>query len=211
MLSVLAGSVAAGCVPFKKTSPFWGTIAAPFDQPEGPVITREYAQKLPYASMLAWFEDGPKALVVLAEIEAGDRWTWHSAERQSLTTYGPFVVKAIGTEMELRGSILGGGWSKNPLDMVGRQLGRSLDVAVENQRVQVALDSDFVSAGDATIDILERSYSVHRVRERVSSRKKRRYLNDYWVEKATGRCWKSRQIIIPRLPYLNIEVLKFPA
>jgi hypothetical protein len=207
-LTLATGAAAAACVPFEETSPFWGTIGAGFRPPQGPEITREYVDNLPYASLLAWFKGTPKSLLVLGEVADDKRLTWYSAERQSITTFGPFVVGALGLEIELRNTILSGRWSANPLDLVGAELSRTLDVVVEGKRTQVYLSSTFELADQQTIEILGRTYDVRRVIEKVRSGGRPRYRNEYWVDVATGRCRKSRQTIVPTLPPLNLEVTK---
>lgn len=210
LLSLLSGSLATACTTFDK-SPFWQTMAAGVKPPKSatPQITREYADKLPYASMMAWFDNGPRALLVLSEFEPNDRLTWHSAQRQSITTYGPLIVRALGTEIELRNTIFSGPWSSNLNDLTGNRLERQLDIAVEGERVQLVLESRFTSAAIEEVDILGRKYSLRHYREKVRSDGKPRYENSYWSDDQ-NRCWKSRQIITPRLPHFNIEILKYP-
>ena len=210
-LTPIAGATAAACAPFSGKSPFWGTIGAGFKGVPGPTITREYTDKLPYASVLAWFEGAPKSLLVLGEAAGDQRLTWYSAERQTITTYGPFVVAAQGLDLELRGTELVGTWSPNPLELVGRKLQRVLDIAVEGKPTQVPLTSSFEVGQLEPVDILGTRYHLHSVVEAVSFEGRHRHKNEYWVEPETGRTWKSRQIAIPTLPPLNIEVTKYPA
>lgn len=211
LTTATAGSLAA-CVPFKQTSPFWGTLAAGVEGVgENASISRAYTEQLPYASLVAWFDGAPKALLVLAEVTADGRWVWHSADRQSLITFGPFVVAALGFDLELRGTRLDAKWVANPLQLVGKEVARTLDVMAENQRVQVELDGRFATRGAEQVEIFGIDYHLTRVTEQVSSGGRRRYDNEYWVDAAAGRTWKSRQIVVPRMPALNVEVMKYPA
>lgn len=199
-------------MPFEKTSPFWGTIGAGVrgGLPEAPQVNREYADRLPYASMLAWFNGSPKALVVLAEFGPGEMLTWRSAERQSITTFGPFVASLIGLDLELRSTSFDGAWSPNPLEMVGRTVLRALDIAVDGERRHIALESRFRSKEAQPVAIEGKTYSLQEVVETVSSAGRTRFANRYWVDAKTGRCWKSRQTPIPTLPVLNTAILKYP-
>lgn len=160
--------------------------------------------------MLAWFEGGPKALIVLGEVTGDRRFTWYSTEKQSITTFGPFVVSALGFDIELRSTLFSGGWRSNPLDLVGRTLTRSLDIFAEGERVQVPLSSKFLADGVEDVEILGTARQLRRVREKVKYGGRVRHENDYWVEESTGRCWKSRQLAVPTLPALNLEVTKYP-
>jgi hypothetical protein len=200
----------AACTSLEKSSPFWGTIGAGFRPRSASSIDPDYVRRLPYATMQAWFDGGAKALVVLGDVSSDRRLTWFSAERQSLTTFGPFVVRLLGLDLELRSTILGGGWHANPLEMAGRKLTRSLDVLAEGDRVQVPLVSSFVSGATENVEILGTTRRLQRVHERVEYAGRRRFSNDYWVDVPTGRCWKSRQIVVPTLPPLNLEVTKYP-
>jgi len=210
LLVLLSGAAVAGCT---SSSPFWGTLAASVTggAAGAPEISRAYTDKLPYASMLAWFDGSPKALLVLGEVLPGGRLVWHTADRQTITTFGPFVVSAIGFDNELRSVALQGGWVANPLQMAGRRATRVIDVAIEGERHQVALESRFAVGQIDDIEILDRPYRLKRVSERVIHDKRVRFENEYWVDTADDRCWKSRQTIVPGVPRFNIEILKYPA
>lgn len=207
-LAILSTFALAGCA----SSPFWGTLRAGIAGGTGddPAVSREYADKLPYASMLAWFDGSPQALVVLAEFAANSRWIWYSAERQAIATFGPFVTSLLGIERELRGANLQGTWDRNPLNLVGRRLGRIIDVAAEGERTQIALASRFERGSSEDIDLLGVRKELQIVNERVSAEGRHRFTNRYWVDAATGQCWKSRQTVVPTLPRFNIEILKYP-
>jgi len=201
----------SACVPFRDTSPFFGTIAAALGgagEASGSAFTRAQVENLRYASLQAWFDRGPKALIILAEAQDRQRLLWRSAERQSITTFGPFVVSALGIDPELRDTSFQGKWSSDPREMVGTRATRVLDVAVEGERALVHLESRFEVEKRETLTILERTYDLQRVTEVVSSGGRNRYENHYWIEPSSGRYWKSRQIVVPTLPPLNIEILK---
>lgn len=213
LLRLLPGAALAGCVPFADTSPFWGTIAGGLKggATTGPAISRAYTDTLPYASMIAWFDGAARALLVLGEILPDRRMVWHSADRQTVTTFGPYVVSALGFERELRDSTLQGDWLTNPTLMSGRRSKRYIDVAVEGGRHQIALESQFRTGRVEDVEILDRDYRLTTVVERVSHDGRVRFTNKYWTDVTDGRCWKSRQTIVPTVPPLNIEVLKYPA
>lgn len=213
LLTLLSGATIAGCVPFGNSSPFWGTIGAGLKGGvgEGPSISREYSDKLPYASMLAWFDGSAKALLVLGEILPDGRHVWYTAERQTITTFGAYVVAALGFDRELRTARLQGEWQRNPILMPGRRAIRLIDVAIDGERHQVALESRFAVGKVEDVEILDRAYRLTSVVERVSHDDRVRFTNEYWVDPANGRCWKSRQTVVPTMPRLNIEVLKYPS
>lgn len=211
-MALLPALAVAGCAQFSRNSPFWGTLRAGVeggvDKPEP--ISREYTDKLPYASMLAWFDGSPPALIVLAEATPDGRWVWNSAQRQAVIGFGPLIVGMLGFDIDLRGTRLNGSWDRNMLRHVGRSLTRVLDVAAEGDRVQVPLRSQFRRGGTEDVEILGVSYRLDVVHERVSAEGRHRFTNRYWVNPEDGRCWKSVQTVIPTLPKFHTEVLKYP-
>ncbi|MDO9488353.1 MAG: YjbF family lipoprotein [Sphingomonadaceae bacterium] len=209
-LSLASLGALAGCAGFSRSSPFWGTMAAGVDPNKTSNVTREYADTLPYASMAAWFSGSPKSLLVLAEYAPGGRLVWQSAERQAIVTDGAFVVRALGTELELRDT----SFAPAVPDLRradGVRSERWFDVAVENRRVRFGARSKFHVGSVKTVDVFGEDRRLLRVSESVSSDGKPRYSNDYWIDEADGFCWKSRQIVVPTLPPLNIEIVKRPA
>lgn len=184
-------------------------MAAGIDPPETNRVSRAYAETLPYASMAAWFSGAPKSLLVLAEYSPGDRLTWQSAERQAIVTHGAFVVRALGTELELRDSRFTPAIS-DLRRADGMRSERWFDVAVENRRVQFETRSRFRVGSVKSVDVFGEERRLLHVSEAVSSAGKPRYENDYWIDEADGFCWKSRQIVVPTLPPLNIEIVKRP-
>ena len=95
--------------------------------------------------------------------------------------------------------------------MAGRRAGRLLDLSIDGERHQIALESRFAIGSAEELEVLDRPYRLTVVTEKVSYNRRVRFTNEYWVEAATGRCWKSRQTIVPTVPRLNIEMLKYPA
>ncbi len=212
-IGLLSGLAVSGCASFTKSSPFWGTIAAGVGGGDvgAPAISREYTDKLPYASMLAWFDGSPKALLVLSRALPDGRYIWHSADRKAITGFGPYVVSAIGFDRELRSTAYEGVWDRNPSNMVGRRVARTLDMSIDGERHQLRLESNFVRGDVEQVDVFGRDYRLQKVVERVSHDGRKRFENDYWVEPTTGRCWKSQQTIVPTVPPFNIEILKYPS
>jgi hypothetical protein len=205
LLSLVAASGLTACA-----SPFWGTLASGIRKPQGPTITRAYADRLPYASLMGWFDKGSKALLVLGEYSESNRLTWYSAERQSLTTFGPFIVQALGTDIELRDSRLSNGWSRDLRELVGLSLERSSRFLARGDEVEVITRSTFAAGERVTINILGVNHTVRKFTESVAAEGRTRYTNSYWVDESNGRCWKSKQILAPTLPHFNIEVVKSP-
>lgn len=206
MVSIAALGLTS-CAGTRRGSAFWSTVTGTRPS-EGPAATRAYADALPYASMLFWIDGQARSLIVLGTVDPDQRLTWYTADKAAITTYGPFVVAAAGTDVELRRTSFGSGWGTDVRALVGKPLERTTLVAERGEATAV-LRSRFRAAGSDTVRILDRKLDLQRFDETVIANDRVRFLNSYWVD-AAGACHKSRQQILPTMPPLNIEILKFP-
>lgn len=205
-----AFGLAACTSGIRKTSPFWSTVTNTRPQKANDDI-RAYAESLEYASMLFWFDGQSRSLVVLGRNEPENRLTWFTAEKQEVTTFGPFITRAIGTEVELRSTEFGNGWSTDARSLVGKKLTRQTIVAHHGKTATATLKSTFHDAGLGTIDILGKKVAVRRINESMIADNRIRILNSYWVDAATGRWQKTRQQVIPTMSPTNTAMLKSPS
>ncbi|MFZ4109332.1 MAG: YjbF family lipoprotein [Polymorphobacter sp.] len=193
----------AGCSgDIRKTSPFWSTVTN--NQPksaDGDI--RAYADSLAYSSMLFWFDGQSRSLVVLARSDADDRLTWYSAEREAITTFGPFIVKSLGTEVELRETVLGAGWSTDIRSLIGKTLTRRTLVSHRGAEAEAVLKSRFRDAGLSPIDVLGEKRQARRIDETLVAENRVQLTNSYWIDPETGAWLKGRQQVIPLLPPVN--------
>ncbi|NJC08939.1 YjbF family lipoprotein [Polymorphobacter fuscus] len=200
----------AGCTgDIRKTSPFWSTVTNTRPQKADDDI-RAYADSLPYASMLFWFDGQSRSLIVLGKEEPEDRLTWYTAEKQAVTTFGPFITRAIGTEVELRSTTFGPGWSSDVRQLAGKSLTRQTVVAHRNNEVTATLTSRFHNAGMTMIKVLGKAIEAYRIDESMIADNRVRILNSYWVDPATGAWLKTRQQVIPLMSPVNTAMLKPP-
>lgn len=193
----------------RKTSPFWSTVTNTRPQKADADI-RAYAESLSYASMLFWFDGQSRSLIVLGREDPEDRLTWYTAEKQRVTTFGPFITQAIGTEVELRRTEFGPGWSSDVRSLVGKTLTRQTIVAHHGKEATATLKSTFHDAGLATIDVLGKTMTVRRIDESMVADNRIRILNSYWVDPQTGGWQKARQQVIPMMAPVNTALLKSP-
>jgi len=141
----------AACTPeVRNTSPFWSTVTNNRPQKADADI-RSYAEALPYPSMLFWFDGQARSLIVLGNDGADERRTWYTAEKQVVTTFGPFIVGAFGTEVELRKTIFDNGWSSDVRSHAGKSLSRETVVALRGEEATATLKARFSDAGRTTI------------------------------------------------------------
>ena len=207
LLAVAATAGLTACAGLRRGSPFFSTVTNTGARGTASSI-RAYADSLPYASLLFWFEGQAKSLIILSTIDPGERLTWASSER-SLTTYGPFVVATAGTEVELRETRFGPGWSTDLRTLDGKTLERTALVARKGEAT-TRLRSHFRRGGTELVKLLDGKRVLTRIDESVVANERSRLLNSYWIDDATGHCLRSRQSALPTMQPLNIEVVKFP-
>ncbi len=198
----------AGCTTTVRSSPFWATIKSGIiGTPKDPAISRSASDSLPYANIVAWFEGTPSAILVLGTINPGNILDWYTRDGKMISTKGPFVVRAIGFDVDLRDMRFGRGWNDNLTAMVGGRPSRTA-IYQPGTRVEILFESTFHRRGMKQITILGKSYELEKFEERVSSGGQHRFSNHYWIDPGTGFCWQSQQKIIPTEPSLNIGILK---
>ena len=208
-VSVGTFGLAACASDLRKTSPFWSTVTNTRPQKADADI-RAYAEGLDYASMLFWFDGQSRSLVVLGGADATDRLIWYTAEKQAISTYGPFITRAIGTEVELRETKFGDGWSSDVRNLVGMSVTRQTTIAHRGKQATATLVSTFRDVGPTSIDVLGNAYQVRQIDETMVAENRTRILNSYWVDSVSGEWRKARQQVIPLLAPVNTMIVKSP-
>ncbi len=167
-------------------------------------VDRAYVDRVPYASILAWFDDAPAAFMVLSQVTAG-RLIWLSADRRAIVTQGAFVVQTVGLETNLDATQFPDG--EPPTVPLSGVLKRSVDIRSQGY-FNLDVTSTFRRLGDETITILQRAHDVTVVEEVASYGRVAKVTNKYYLDRANGLVWKSIQTPIPGQPQLNIEILR---
>jgi hypothetical protein len=201
----------AGCSgDIRKTSPFWSTVTNnQAKSPDGDI--RAYADSLAYSSMLFWFDGQSRSLVVLARSDADERLTWYTAEKHAITTFGPFIVKSLGTEVELRETVFGAGWSTDIRSLIGKTLTRRTLVSYRGVEADAVLKSKFRDSGFSPIDVLGEQRRARRIDETVVAENRVQLANSYWIDPESGEWLKGRQHVIPLLPPINTIAMLRPS
>ena len=202
----MAGGLALGGCGFVEKSPFFSTIAT-FNKRADGKIDRAKVEAVPYASLLAWFDGSARALLVLGDYLPENRLVWYSAQRQSLTTWGGFVLTLSGVDVSLRSTTLIGQWDRDLHQLVGRPLARTLDYEASSGRATVVTKSQFSDRGIEETQVFDKRRRLRRIREAVVADRWHHYANDYWIDEA-GFCWKSRQTVVPTMAPLNLVVTR---
>lgn len=174
-------------------------------------ITLEQASAISYATLGIRVGGGPEQIVVLAGNEQSTL-LWTSAARIALETWNGRIVRSSGFAFNLSGTMFRG---NDPLATIGSSGGsanssRYVDLPELNV-YSVALDCEMTAAGAESTTILGQSIPTIRVNEHCHSAKLDwDFDNVFWVGQSSGFVWKSRQFISPKLPPLDIEVLRPP-
>lgn len=199
----------SGCSTGLGRSGLWGTVISGlrWDGAKSQ-ITKERIESIPYASIAAWFAGAAPAMLVLGEIEPDGSHIWYVSRNQLIVTWGPFVTRILGIEVDLVATEFGAGWSKDLRSMLGKKVHRTLTFGTE-RRVTATETSRFTVDGSDDIQIYGRKLRLRKIVERVSAEGVHRFSNHYWIDE-TGFCWKSQQTVIPTAGPFNIEVLRPP-
>lgn len=211
---IVPATTLPGCALVSTESPYWATVAAVAGVTQPTPVTRQQADDLPYASILAWYDDGAVAFMVLGEVGPHRELVYYSQSRQVLVTRGPFIVRSVGMAGDLTRTVFPPDWpladNGEPADLrglAGRTLVRRIDIQ-SAALFDVPLSSRFTLDGTARIDILGRPQETVILREDVKMPGEKPYSNRYWIDPTTGFCWKSHQHIHARADAMNIEITK---
>ena len=165
---------------------------------------------VPYASIGLGVGGARKQLIVLESVDGRDH-RWLTGDPIAIVTRGGRILSTAGFPDDLSATRPAG---PDPVDGGLHRLTkptpavRIIDLRrdrVFDQRVDCMLKP----RGRTRIEILGVERQVVKVKEKC--RAKRIYwsfTNVYWADVETGRVWRSRQYIHPRMPALTIDVLR---
>jgi hypothetical protein len=173
-------------------------------------VTRDQIRQIPYATIRAKIANGQRSVLVLFRYDGGDLH-WMSADRIALTTRAGRLVKSAGLASDLRASATVGedpvAAGLHRLDGPVR-LTRLVDI-VPGSRYGVPITLTLEPQAEETVEILELTYDVVRVRETGSAPLLDwQFENTYWASRDNGFVWKSVQHLVPDLGPVELEILK---
>lgn len=165
---------------------------------------------VPYASIGLGIGDSRKQLIVLESVTGRDH-RWLTGDPVAIVTRGGRIMNTAGFPDDLSATRLPG---PDPADGgLHRLTGpvtatRIIDLRADrvfDQRVDCRLKP----AGRETVTILGVDRDLIRVKERCKAKRIHwRFTNVFWADPETGRLWRSRQHVHPRMPPLTIDVLR---
>ena len=180
---------------------------------QGPSITREQVDAIPYASMGLQIGKGPLSLVVLGRV-AGDKLHWISADRNAFVTQRGRLVATAGLTTNLQHTEI----KDDPLldaprlmllsSKEGISYRKSLDWQPDNV-YSVTLDAVLQYVGDEDLQLLGNTIPTrHFIEKNNNNYLNWQFTNEYWVSYATGEVVKAIEYIHPELPVFKHSVYK---
>jgi hypothetical protein len=198
----LAGVALAGCgvTAQKYTDLAWAQITG-----ETPVVTREQAAAIPYASIGVQSGNSNQVVLVLGTIQDGSA-QWLS--RQILvTTRDGRIVETAGFPNNLTKMDFAGG---PPLPRAGTRYALLFDLedlGVFGARAECAM----ADKGPEAVTILGANIPTrHLVEDCDMHLIGWSFENEFWLDAKTGFVWQSIQYVHPKLPPLTVQVFRPP-
>lgn len=173
-------------------------------------VTRDQIRQIPYATIRAKVGNGQRSVLVLYRYDGTDLH-WLSSDRVALTTRSGRLVKSGGLLTNLRASsMVGDDPVATGLHRLNGPTRRTRLIDIEPGALYgIPVDLSIEPEAEETIEIVELTYDVVRVRERAEAPLLAwSFENVYWADRETGLVWKSVQHLVPDLGPVELEILK---
>lgn len=179
-----------------------------------PRITRDYAAKLPYASMSARLGGGPLSLMVLARVQQRDL-VWRAGKDFVVVTRAGRIVQTAGWPSNIRQTWLRGA---DPLATAPHRLSgpveyaRVLDLQTKEEDFEtLTVVSRLRPVGPERITILGLQFDTVLLEEQNRAEGADWTFTDrYWADAQNGLIWQSDQHVAPDMKPLRLAVVKPP-
>lgn len=182
--------------------------------PPAPEITRDYSEKLPYASMAVRLGDKDAALMVLARVEGRDL-VWRAGRHVVLVTRAGRIVQTAGLPGNIRNTWIQG---TDPLADRPQSLTRpvkfvrAIDIESVDGKIQtIELRATLTPAGRRPVTIYGMSFeTLELVEQNQAAGYDWSFTNRFWVDTGSGLMWQSRQPVVPGVPEMLTQLMKPP-
>ncbi|MGL5251112.1 MAG: YjbF family lipoprotein [Enterovibrio sp.] len=219
-LYIILFSLTSGCS--QKLDIVTDTAKAAFLSAPDVTLSNDHIKNSPYASIYAKLEGSPRAFMVLGFIEQSasapikrqslQQLKWISANKEMIVTEAGRIVKTANFRA---GNLLASYSDKpDPLALglldpkTPKTWQRQIDWTPGNNQ-GVIVESLFTAKGEQTITILDTKINTYYFTELITFvGKNKQFVNEYWLDKQSGRVLKSKQLITPALPPMTITELK---
>lgn len=214
LASLLAPALCAGCGDNAIGNNVISLIRGRVTGGEAPHVTRDYAAKLPYASMSARFGGRDAALMVLARVQDRDL-IWRAGKQVIFVTRAGRLVQTGGLPNNLRSTWIR---AEDPLAFQPQRLDRpielvrTVDIQVANAPIQTLdLRSTLAPVARRTIAIYGLSFDTLELSEKTRAvGGDWEFTDRFWVDARTGLTWQSLQTIAPDVPAILTQLMKPP-
>lgn len=179
--------------------------------PEATPLTRAQLDQIPFATIAVSADDAPPAFVA-AVADNGGNIVYQDQTRRSLVLRGGLLVASQGLGYNL--SAVKHQPGADPI-AEPRPLAAWPDLITRNYQFallgtddyQITVRCRYQPIARERIEIVELDFNLMRVEETCANGA-RRFTNLYWVDEANGFIWKSEQWLGPRLPPMQLEVIR---
>ena len=172
-------------------------------------ISREIVDNIPYASMTVKIGKGPLGLMILESIR-DDEYIWVTADPIYIVLRNGRIIKTKGLGNDLKSII----YPKVDFKVILKEGFPKFKTYYSYSNPDLSnLELEFIYSvkGKEEIRILDRSYSLTLVNERIFNQQLGwDFINSYGVDEK-GFVMKSLQTITPKLPKFELQVTKKPS
>lgn len=172
-------------------------------------ISREVVDSIPYASMTIKIGKGPLGLMILESIR-DDEYIWVTADPIYIVLRNGRIIQTEGLGNDLKNII----YPEVDFEGIlkeGYPKFRAYYSYSNPDLSNLGLEFTYSVQGKEEIIILDKSYNLTLVNERISNKQLGwDFINFYWVDEK-GFVMKSVQTINPKLPKFELEVTKKPS
>lgn len=167
----------------------------------------EKYRTLPYASMAVRPGGGSFSVLVLERAEQDDLY-WQAPDRAVLVTRRGRLVETAGLTTDLSRT-----FSSDPDPLAeghpdSKTWRREID-ADRSGFFGLAVEGKFVDLGEENIDLFGATRRLRHWREDCEAKATGwRFSNDFWIDSADGRVWKSVQYYLPTAAPMELILIK---
>lgn len=179
-------------------------------------MSRADVAKIPYAAIAVREGRGPQAFVLLAKIDATTQ-QWISADKHLIETQNGRITRTIGFDTDLSHTdFITPDPVKTHLDPAKTYAtDRLIDITDhtgitgDSTTDTILVRSTLTCNGPQTITILKTPVQTYQWTETITAPDiKWTKTNKYWQDQTTRTIWKTQQIISPKSPQIEIELLR---